>query len=763
MLDFKNAVNPPNNASLQLGSSARTAIDFFGTLIRRQARVFFVIVPCALALGLLYLLTTPPSYTAVAKIVIDLRKPTGFQQQQIAGDSIVDAVAVATQAEILTSDNVSLAVINKLKLTEDPDFVRPSPGLFRAALNTLFHWIYGKTDSEPALTESQLEARALGTFEAQRKVSRVPNTYVMEISFRSPDRNKAAQIANAIFAAYTDNQLAAKYESARRASTWLQDRIASLRAESSADAKAVVEFKQRHDIVENSGRMMFEDQRSEVSSQLILARAAAAEAKARYDRIQQVLSQDVTDGSVTDALKSEVIIRLRQQYLDYAAREAIWSQRYGPNHLATISLRNQMVELRRSITDEMKKIAQSYKSEYEIALTRVASIEKSLESAVTESRSTEQAQVQLRELESNAQTSRTMYDNFLQRYMEAAQQQTFPISETQLISPAAPPAHKSQPNTLIVLAISTIGGMLVAFGGAMLLEAYDRVFRTSAQVLDLLRVDCIAVLPLLKLRGSTTHDKEQNIAGLGKRGSTGQTDNLDLLRHVINAPFSIFTEKLRSLKVIADLKGAVAVNSVIGMTSTLANEGKSTIAANFAALIAHSGSRVILVDADLRNPSLSRLFGRASSAGLVDVAAGRAALNDATWIDPANGLTFLSAGAQAWKLVHPDQILASIGVKSVMDKLRDEYDYVIVDFPPLGPVVDTRTTAGFVDSYIYVIEWGRTRIDLVQHALVNAREVYDRLLGVVLNKADIGVIERYERYRYERYMTTYQSADEVEI
>jgi succinoglycan biosynthesis transport protein ExoP len=155
------------------------------------------------------------------------------------------------------------------------------------------------------------------------------------------------------------------------------------------------------------------------------------------------MKQDIADASVADALKSEVIIKLRGQYLEIAQREAMWSRMYGENHLAAVNLRTQMEELRRSIKDEMRKIAESYKSDYEIALTRQSSLESSLAGVVNQSQTTGQAQIKVHELESNAETSRALYDSFLQRYMEAVQQQSVPISEARLISPAIPPPGKS--------------------------------------------------------------------------------------------------------------------------------------------------------------------------------------------------------------------------------------------------------------------------------------------------------------------------------
>ena len=375
---------------------------------------------------------------------------------------------------------------------------------------------------------------------------------------------------------------------------------------------------------------------------------------------------------------------------------------------------------------------------------------------VADSRITNQAQVQLTELESNASTSRAMYENFLQRYMEAIQEQSFPISEARLISPAAPPATRSHPKTLIVLAVSFAGGLMLAFGAAALREASDRVFRTGAQVEKALGVTCIAMLPVLKPAAAdagNTEIKAKDAAALAKQRRIGRSDNL--MHYVVDQPFSQFTELLRSLKVMADLNSVVEVNKVIGVTSSLPNEGKSTISSNFASMIAHAGAKVILIDADLRNPSLSRNLAPGAGAGLVDVAVGRTPLNDAVWTDRQTGLLFLPAGLESTKLLHPNEILASAAVRAFFDKLRGTFDYIIVDFPPLAPVVDTRTTTSFIDSYVYVVEWGKTKIDVVEHSLSNAREVYDRLLGVVLNKANMAVLQRYERYRTTYYYRKY--------
>ena len=195
MLQINKVSRQTHGESVRLdASSLAESIKSFTEIVLRQLPVFLIVIPCATTLGLLYLLTTPSSYTAVARMVIDSRKVPAFQQQQAMGDLTIDTAAVATQVEILSSENVSLAVIKDLKLTEDPEFVGKGAGLLGALLNL----ISSSFDSGTAVSEAELQRLALASFENRRKISRVPLTYVMEISFRSLDRGKAAQIANAI-------------------------------------------------------------------------------------------------------------------------------------------------------------------------------------------------------------------------------------------------------------------------------------------------------------------------------------------------------------------------------------------------------------------------------------------------------------------------------------------------------------------------------------------------------------------------------------
>ncbi|KRQ12576.1 polysaccharide biosynthesis tyrosine autokinase [Bradyrhizobium manausense] len=732
------------------GSPSQTLTSYL-EIARRQFPTMVAIVSACVILALLYLFTAAPQFTSTASMVIDTRKVQLFQQQSVLGDIAVDSATVETQVEILKSENISLAVIRDLHLIDDPEFTGSGGGL----LGSIIGFVSGLFSSGQPSSEFEQTRKALEHFEKNRTIKRLGLTYVMEIGYTSKDPVKAAKIANSIADAYIVDQLEAKYQATRRASVWLQDRIKELRTQASAAQKAVVDFKIANNIVDTGGRLMNEQQLAEVNSQLVLAHAATAEAKARLDRMNDIQKQDIPDANVADALKNDTIVKLRGQYVDMASKESIWSAKYGSDHLAAVNLRRQMAEIKKNIQDELRRIQESYKSEYDIAVTREEAIKSSLNNVISESQLTNQAQIQLTELQSNAQSYQAMYDNFLQRYMESVQQQSFPITEARVISAATTPLKKSYPKTLVILAAALLGGLMLSFGVAVAREFTDKVFRTTGQVEEMLGANCISILPALS---------EPAVAlGLsGKLGRSGNNPEPNLLRYVVENPLSRFSEAVRSLKVAVDLNSIVRENRVLAITSTLPNEGKSTLSTNLAQLIAHGGARVILVDSDLRNPSLSRALVPNAQTGLVDVVAQKAQLDDAVIIDPETKLSILPAGSTS-KLLHTNEILASKAMHGLITLLRSKYDYVVLDMPPMAPVVDVRVTSSFVDSFVFVVEWGKTKIDVVRHNLRGSPEIQDKLLGVVLNKADTKALARYEsyhgRYYYQKYYARYGYVD----
>jgi succinoglycan biosynthesis transport protein ExoP len=761
--------------NLDAAAETRASPDpFQSTLefLRRQYRVIALATLLIIALAAVYVLTARPSYTASAMLMIDSKRVQLFQPQSMFSDLPVDASTVESQVEVLKSDTVALAVIKKLNLLDDPEFVGPAGGLI-GSLFSLFDFFGSKAPS----SEFALTRHAVEVFQHRLGVRRIGLTYVIQISFRSYNPDRAAQIANAIADAYIDDQLESKYQAARRAGVWLQQRLRELRDQASTAERAVVAFKNSNNMVDAGGRTINEQQLAELNSQLVLAQSQTAEARARLDRVQAVLKSNSPEatvtGTVADTLKNDVIIKLRTQYLEMARREVDWATRYGANHLAVVNLRNQMQELQNSIRDELKRIAEGYKSDFEIAKQHEASVQKQLDDAVTQSQVTGKAQVTLRDLESSAQSYRALYDNFLQRYMESVQQQSFPITEARVISAASRPLTPSNPRTRLILMVASAIGVAFGIAAGAWRDLADRVYRTRHQVEERLGTECIALVP--KLKESVRKHGKSFATIIGREASGPQKDQTrvggrdvplakqvklieprhrtieqmpEIFTMIQDAPFSAFAESIRAIKLAIDLNQSDTGCKIIGLTSSIPNEGKSTIAVALARLTAQTGARTLLIDCDLKNPSLSRSVAPKTSIGLVEILGDqampqKAVLQKTVLEDPATGMQFLPASTRG-RLAHSSEILGAVQMRRLFESLRSEYEYIFADFSPLMPIVDVRAATHLVDGYIYVIEWGKTRIDHVEHALNSARGVYEHLLGVVLNKVDLRSVGRYD-------------------
>lgn len=738
------------------GSERQNGIDLANVVafVRRQWMVIASVVGLSLVFAIGYLFVTPPKYIGKTLLMLDTRRVQVFQQQSVMGELTFDDSAVGSQVEILRSVNVAQAVIRDLKLDTDPEFVSSSQSFFgsiaaafRSALSSPFSQDVGTS------READLQ-KAVAHLQNNLTVQRVGRTYVLEVGFRSLNPSKAAYIANSIADGYITDQMQAKFTATRRASTWLQERIGELREEAINSDRAVQDFKVRNDLVDTNGRTVGEQQLAEINSQLVTARAASAEAKARLDRISEINNAGANVATVTDALRNDVIGRLRQQWVEASKREAEFSLKYGKDHQAVINLRKDMEQIQRLTSEELRRIAETYRSDYEIAQSRERSLQTQLDTLMTKAISSKQAQVALRVLESSSHSYRTLYDNFLSRFVEATQQQSFPNTEARVITPASF-ADKSDPKNSLVLAFGLGAGLLLGLGAAVARELLDAAFRTPVQLERTLGMTCLGVLPDVDPKSVTKKISGMldNVPPASVTERSIMTD-AGLGRYVIAEPFSRFAETLRGVKVSADTHAPSGQVRVIGVVSALPAEGKSTVSANLAELMAQTGSRALLIDGDLRNPSLTRLISPGAKRGILEILGGTATLDEVVWRDPLTELSFLPAVLQA-PIAHTSGIISSQSMENLLTLARERYDYVVIDLPPMAPVVDARAAAHLIDGFVLVVHWGKTVPAVVSEALGTSEVVRERMIGAVLNRANSKVLKRLEAYKGANYHAYY--------
>ncbi|WP_271526108.1 AAA family ATPase [Bradyrhizobium sp. CCBAU 25338] len=748
-LPFSLQARPDQAEGPGIGELIKLVLAF----LRRQYVVIIVTVALASAATLLYLRMVRPTYVAQVQILLAGPRPQFVQQQSFLTEPQIDVPYIETQLQLVRSRATAVAAINQLKLTGDPDFKASS-----SWLPSVLHRIRTKEAHPPEEPQSdppnQPSEAVIAAFLNRLSVGRIGLSHVIEASFTSSNAVRAAEIANAVASAYINEQLNAKFESGRVSTSWLQERLRKLSDDALTAERAVSAFKSQNNIVSPGGRPINEQQINDLNARQVAARAQTSDAEVKLKRYEDILQRTSPTSGAPEAigpevLQSQIINNLRQQYLEMTRREADWSVRYGRDHVAVVNLRGRIRDIRTSILEEVKRLAEVSRNEFEASRQRQQELEKQLAQAVSQSGVTNSAELTIRDLEGRAKSLRTLYETFLQHYMSSTQQETFPISEARVIFPAVPAQTKSKPKTIVVLAFGLLGGLALGIGLAFIRDAMDRVFRTSSQLEAALDLPCLSLVPLVTAR------KQQKLIARSQQADEDLNQRKistvpEIHRAVVGMPLSRFTEAIRSIKLAIDHSPTKASNQVIGITSALPNEGKTTIAACLAQLIAHSGKRVIIVDCDLRNPSLSASVVPKAAHGIIEVANGSRTLEESTWRDPRTNLAVLPA-VRRGSLIHTSELLSAEAIHRLFDNLRQTYDYVIVDLPPLSPLVDVRVTAPLIDCYVLAVEWGRTNIDVVKHALHTAPTISDSLIGAILNKTDIKAMTRYDAGRRDYY------------
>jgi succinoglycan biosynthesis transport protein ExoP len=723
-------------------STAEEITNVLG-VVRRQIIVVIVLWLIGGIFGAIYFIKSTPNFTAVATLLINTRKMEIVQQPAVSDELPMQAAgAVESRVELLRSDEVALRVINKLNLAEDTRFTGADhQSLFQRLLHRFAPEYYADS-----LGENERQNLALRVFDAGLTVERVGATYAIEIKFQSGDPELAAKVANAVAEAYIDLQRTSEYNAARQAGDWLEERIPDLRAKSEAAQKAVVEYKQEHNIVETGTGELIQDQRlTDITARLNTAHDETIKAKDRADQLavlmlsgfQGALASEVNSGKALP----ELLEKLRIQYVEVTSKVAESSGKLGANNPTIVGLRNQAAQLRSAIIEEIQSLKQSSESDYAAAQVREANLKKDFDLAVAQAQAAKKEQVKLRELDASAHAYQDLYTTYISRYNASLQQAASPIAEASVITPATSLIERDYKKAIRAAVFFQVAGVIFGLGVALLRETLaSRVFLTSKSVQSRLHIGCVGLIP--KVRG-TRRRSTKSQGGLDAR--TLVRGDRGVAWTVVDRPLSQFSEGVRSIKLAIDLANRSRSSRIVGITSAIANEGKSTVALALAQMIASNGASVVLVDCDLRNPSLTRSTAPNAASGIIELAFSQASLENVVWSDQSTGMAFLPAIPRAAP-PDPPSLLSSAEMRQFFDRLRECYQFVIVDLPPLVPVVDVCATIELVEAFVLVIEWGQTTVDLVKRSLRAVPLVSESIIGAVLNKTDVKRVASYDPY-----------------
>lgn len=698
-------------------------VDF---LLRRWS-LMLLVAATVVAVTVVVYLTITPTYTSTAEVLLDSssRSRLGEELSPIEGKTAID-----DQIAILTSVNFLKRVVDHEKLNDDPEFGAPQPSLI-AQLKRLIG--FGATPAATPAAQGgsgeDIDPATRGTISRLKlamTVGRKPRSSIITIAVESTDRFKAARIANAIADAYITDQLESRFESARRASSWLTERLQTLRDALRVSEEAVVKFRADNNLVAVGSKTLNDQQLSEVNAELVQIQTEAAAKKAKYEQARDLVESGGKVDAIPDVIKSGVIIDLRGRLAAVASREADLVSRYGERHPMVVNVRAERREIERLINTEIQRIIANLKNDYDVAQTRADAMEANVAAVSGQAGNESALTIRLRELERDAQANRTLYETFLTQAKLTSEQSEVNIQDARIITPALPTGAPTSPNRSMFMGVGVALGLLIGFGVALLLDLLNSGFTSPRQVEEQTGLPVLASIEWAEFP------------------DTSKDGSVAVLDYLVDKPLSRFSESVRSLRAGVQMSDVDRPPQVIEISSASPGEGKTSLAISLAVSAATSGKRALLIDCDLRRPSVSQQFGLTDRPGLVELLAQSVSSEGILHRDKRSGVYVLGAGA---KTHSPPDLLGSARMQHLIEQLRQSFDLIIVDAPPVGPVADASVLAAIADKVVFVVRWGATAREFVRHSL--ERIPGDRkVCGIAFNMVDLRRTPRYGRYSY---------------
>jgi polysaccharide biosynthesis transport protein len=723
-------------------------------ILRRRIRLVALPPVVLVGLALAYVMAVSTLYTATSTVLVDPRRASVVEtNQSVLSNFGTDDATIESQTLLIQSVAILDRVVRKLKLTEDEEFT-PKPGLLDP-IKSLFR---SKGPSDGANPEDAARSRSVEILQKRMKVTRQGTTFLVDINVSSESPQKAATIANAIADAYFEEQVRSKSEATRIAATWLGGQINDLKSRVVTSEKAVEDFRSANNLTVSQGVTVNDQQITDLNNKLIAARVQTAEARAKYDQAQQISKSGGDPGGINAAISSEMITKLRTQYADIAKSEADMSSKYGARHPLVANVRAQLRDTQKLINAEIRRILDSTKHDYDVAQSREASLQQSLDQLQGVSTSSGQAQVRLRELQREAEANRTLYESYLARSKEATAQETLEMPDSRIVTKASVPIRPSSPKTMLILGLAIMLGLGAGAVLAFLIDYLDGRVKTLEQAEKISGVPALAAVPSINARELAARARRghDELARYDRSTMKLLPPALQppLMRYAIDRPGTFFAEAIRSVRLAIQRTMRTQPIKVILVSSSLDSEGKTTLAGNLAQSLATLGIRTLLIDGDLRNPQLTRALCPRADLGLLEVALGRCTAEQAILTDRGTGLSILpSTAVKQVEII--TELMFSERIVDVLDHLRRQYELIIIDSPPLVPLVDGRALAELADRIILALAWDQTPGEVLTHTMGLLSPVSDRILGTVLTQVDLSRLQFYDYYRSSAYLKPY--------
>lgn len=719
------------------GRRQEEAVDFlryWHSISKRKWSILgLASVITALATTTVFLMT--PIYRSTVTLMIEQNKSKVVSIEEVYSGVGASREYFQTQAEILKSKALASKVIEKLKLTAHPEFDprQQATPFWRTILRQLG---IGSDNSvgNPEWAEDRLHQAVLGKFLGRTLVEPVRLSQLVKVSFESADPQTAARVANAIADTYIESDMEARYQMTKRASDWLNDRLAGLKKNLEQSERALQEYRERERIVDAKGLAQSGGARQmeDLMRNLIEARQKRVEAENAYSQVKG--AKDHLD-TLPVVMRNPSVARLKDAENDAEKRIAELSNRYGREHPRMIQAEAELKQVRENARRQIDTVVASLIKEYEAARANEQAVERALAEAKSYVQGINRKEFQLSALERDVATNRQIYEMFMNRFKEtsaASDMQGNVVAR--IVDAAAPAGVPVKPNKEKVILIAFVVGIFIGVLVALLLEHLDSTLKSADDIEEKVGQPVLTMLPLL----------------VGKSAKA-------VGRHYLDEPKSVFSEAVRTARTGVLLSAIDSPHKILLVTSSVPSEGKTTFAVNLA--LAHAQTKkVLLIDADMRRPSLvKQLDLDGAKPGLSNLVSGTASFADCLQGVNGSSLHAITSGPIP---PNPLELILSHRFKEALKQYAASYEIIVVDSPPVQLVSDAVVLSTMATGVLFVIKADSTPYQLVRRGIRALQGADAALFGVVLDQLDFKKADRYygaytgyAKHDYDGYYT----------
>ena len=694
-------------------------------------------------MGALYAFSITPQYASTVTILVKPESPDVTSLEAKQGSNIW--FFYETQYALIQSRSVVGAAVDKLKLEQHPFFIGPTLANGDSEPDNGF-WQGLITGSNPAVEKPIADQK---TLDRQNKrfrddvvdmvqgglsVKGLKEGQLIDITYMSPDAELSALAVNAIAEAYINKGLEAKFILNQNITAWLNKRLSDLRQKLELSENALLQYKNKEGLVDSKSIAgMVSGKLGGITAALMKAQEQLTEAEILKQQVKILKSSGKNLESLPVVLKNTFIQQLKSKQVELARQVSELSERYGEKHPKMISAIADLDVAKHRLSKEVNKVINGLSHNYDVAEASVQKLQALSLATEKNVRGYQSKEFKLAKLERDVSINRRLYDLFVTRFKETSVAGDSAVSNAYIVDRARVARGPSKPNKKLIVTAALFAGLFLGVLLAFLLEYLQNTFRLPHDVEKKLGLPLLGILPMLS--------KENILEAAPERYAFSEHTS------------SAFIEGLNYIRTNLMFTNIDVQVKVIMVTSSVANEGKTTLSSNLACNFSRTG-KTLLIDGDLRKQQLSKsIAGETKKPGLVELAAGEASLDGCIVQDgEENNLFHIGQGLN---IASPLELLSSKKFEDMMDMLRDNFDHIIIDSAPILSVSDSLILGSLADEIVLVVKADSTTEKMAQESCKRLKLAHLRAVGVVLQQADLAKIKSYGSYDYSyNYLVT---------